>query len=217
MFLGDILPSNLVIVARLFFALVGACFAFGGQLHYALVCLMLSAIINVFAVQLTGNFEQEDKVLAYTMEIDALSDFAGYGLIPATILLNLAQASLWSVILAALYLLSVANRVAHFNRPMEYQGDREGHDWLNLSSRFGNEGYQGIPLMASSLILPLFSLLAYLLGRPFYLYLTAILLLLLAIAYSLNCFIPRIKDNFLLYAVFGEMVLILLFIFFGAF
>lgn len=203
--LGDLHQSNLIVLVRLFFGIIGTGFAFTGQSQYALISLMIAAVVSVFTYQITGSFDPDDAHISFSLEMEILADFSSYGLIPATLLLFFAQGASWALVVMALYLVAVAIRLAHFNRPIEHQGLMEPVE----------DYQQGLPLISSALILPLLSLLGFVIDISLFKYVFAVLLILLAAGFVINYAIPKLADKYLLYILIGIGLVIVLYIFLG--
>ncbi len=205
MFLGNLHQSNFVILVRLFFGVTGTGFAFIGQSQYALISLMIALVVSVFTYQISGSFQSDDAQISFGLELEMLADFATYGLIPAVLLLFFSQGALWALVVMALYLLAAAVRLAHFNRPLEHQGLTKPIE----------EFHQGLPLMSSALILPLLSLLGFMIELILFKYFFGVLLLILAAGYIINYPVPKISGKYLLYILIGIGLVIVLYIILG--
>lgn len=186
MFLGNIHQSNVIILLRLFFGAVGVGFALISEIQYAFVSLIVAAIIGIFSYRLGATFERDEAQISFALELEVLSDMVVYGLLPAAILLKLSSASVWGVLLVALFLLAVAIRLAHFNRSAQFQGE------------IPENAYQGLPLQASAVVLPIVSLLGYLMEVSVFQYVFAFVYVVLGIGYVMNYPIPKIPGKFIL-------------------
>lgn len=186
MFLGNIHQSNVIILLRLFFGAVGVGFALISEIQYAFVSLIVAAIIGIFSYRLGATFERDEAQISFALELEVLSDMVVYGLLPVAILLKLSAASVWGVVLVALYLLAVAIRLAHFNRSARFQGE------------IPENAYQGVPLQASAIVLPIISLLGYLMDLSVFQYVFALVYILLGLGYVMDYPIPKIPGKFIL-------------------
>lgn len=200
--LGDLHQSNLVIVARMFFGIVGTGFAYTGSYEYALISLMISAVMNVYAFDIAGQFQQDDRQLSFGIELEVLADFVSFGLLPACLLLSVNQANIWSIIGFAVYLLAVAIRLAHFNRPADYQ-DVDYDD---------QNQYLGLPLLAVAPVLPVVFLLSYVLPLNIFAWILIAIMIVLAAAYVIAKPIPMLRKDYMTYTVFGTIAMIVIYI-----
>ncbi len=199
MFLGNLHQSNVIILLRLFFGAVGVGFAVINETHYALVSLIIAAIIGIFTYRLGATFEQDEAQASFALELDVLADMVVYGLLPSALIVQLTFQSLWGVFIMALYLLAVAIRLAHFNRSERYLGELPAN------------AYKGLPLQATAIVLPLVSFLGYLMSLEVFQYIWALVFIALGIGFVITYPIPKIPNKYLLpLAGLGILIIILL-------
>ena len=74
MFIGKLHRSNVVLLAGLFFAATGIGFAFHRELQYALVSLMIAAIIDFFVGSVMRQFQSSVAEAAFGKELKTLSN-----------------------------------------------------------------------------------------------------------------------------------------------
>ncbi|MBR7927483.1 hypothetical protein KBI51_04765 [Aerococcaceae bacterium zg-ZUI334] len=149
MLLGDLHPSNLLLVLFLFFGTIAVGFATIGETHYAIISLVLAAIIHFFNDSYANANQREDAQVAFGLELEALSKMVTYGLAPVSLLIRITDGSVAALVISAFYLLAVAVRIAHFNRPIELQGE------LELGTIYG------LPLVSIAMALPILSLISW--------------------------------------------------------
>lgn len=199
MFLGNLHQSNSIILLRLFFGAVGVGFAVINETQYALVSLIISAIIGIFTFRLGATYEQDEAQVSFALELDVLADMIVYGLLPAVLLVQLTFQSVWGVFIMALYLLAVAIRLAHFNRSEQFLGEMP------------DNAYKGLPLQASAVVLPLISLLGYTMSLTIFQYIFALVVVALAGGYIITYPIPKIPNKYILpLAGVGILAIVLL-------
>lgn len=186
MFLGNIHQSNVIIILRLFFGAIGVGFALISEIQYALVSLIIAAVIGIFSYRLGATFERDEAQISFALELEVLSDMVVYGLLPASVLVKLTSASVWGVVLMSLFLLAVAIRLAHFNRSSRFQGE------------IPEDAYQGLPLQTSAIVLPVLSLLGFVIDLSIFQYIFAIVYALLALGYVMNYPVPKIPSKYIL-------------------
>lgn len=199
MFLGNLHQSNVIILLRLFFGAVGVGFAVINETHYALVSLIIAAIIGIFTYRLGATFEQDEAQASFALELDVLADMVVYGLLPSALIVQLTFQSVWGVLIMALYLLAVAIRLAHFNRSERYLGELPAN------------AYTGLPLQAAAIVLPLVSFLGYLMSLQVFQYIWALVFIGLGIGFVITYPIPKIPNKYILpLAGLGVLIIILL-------
>lgn len=201
MFLGNLHQSNVIILLRLFFGAVGVGFAVINETQYALVSLIIAAIIGIFTYRLGATFERDEAQVSFALELDVLADMIVYGLLPATLLVQLTFQSVAGVFIMALYLLAVAMRLAHFNRSEKFLGELQ------------KNAYKGLPLQAAAVALPLVSFLGYIMDLQIFQYIWAVVFIALGLGFIITYPIPKIPNKFILpIAGIGILVVILLII-----
>lgn len=130
----------------LFLGSVSVGFSIIGQTHFAIICMMLGAMVQFFNGLYQLQFDQDEQEESFSLELENLSKMVSFGLAPATLLMTITKGDFFAVLAGSVYLLAVTIRLAHFNRPVEWQGAEEG-----------DEG-QGLFLSANVLILPVLHL-----------------------------------------------------------
>lgn len=199
MFLGNLHQSNVIILLRLFFGAVGVGFAMINETQYALVSLVIAAIIGIFTYRLGATFERDEAQVSFALELDVLADMVVYGLLPSALLVQLTFQSVFGVFIMALYLLAVAMRLAHFNRSERFLGE------------LPENAYKGLPLQAAAVALPLVSFLGYVMNLQIFQYIWAIVFIALGVGFVVTYPIPKLPSKYLLpLAGVGILVVILL-------
>lgn len=201
--LGDFHQSQLAILVALFFAMSGLGFALIKQSHYAFAGLIIATLIYKFSYRFIELFQPSDQEIAFTLELDVLVRFIANGLLPAVLILQVTQANSLGLFIAILYTMAVAIRIAYFN-----QGGDNHQDLYETYS-------VGLPIETSALILPLISLLGYVIGPLAFAVLFALVCLFLAGAYIVNFPIPRIPARFEMGVMIALLVLSFIIIWVG--
>lgn len=204
MFLGKINQSNALTLFSLFFGAVGVGFSMIGESQYTIISLIIASVGYVFSYRFTTMFEREDAEISFGLELNVLSKTVVYALLPASLLISFSYGSVLSVIVSALYILAVIIRLAHFNQAIEFQGEQlEGKT-------------QGLPLEASAIIIPLVSLLGYVIPLIAFQYVLAGIFVLLGLSFVVSYPIPKIPEKWLVYVLGVALALVIAFIFLGS-
>lgn len=199
MFLGNLHQSNVIILLRLFFGAVGVGFAVINETQYALVSLIIAAIIGIFTYRLGATFERDEAQVSFALELDVLADMVVYGLLPSALLVQLTFQSVLGVFIMALYLLAVAIRLAHFNRSERFLGD------------LPENAYKGLPLQAAAIVLPVISFLGYVIDLQIFQYIWGLVFIALGAGFVITYPVPKIPNKYILpLAGVGILVIILL-------
>lgn len=127
-------------------AFTGITHAIHGDIHTALICLMISGFCDMLDGKIAST--KKDRTLRerrFGVQIDSLSDLICFGALPAVIVYTAAQGSDSAFYISGLYLLCALIRLAWFNVDEEERQERE------TGSR---EVYYGLPVTSSALIIP---------------------------------------------------------------
>ena len=135
-------------------AIVGMYFALGGNVGYAVICLMLCGLCDTFDGTIAKRAKRIKREESYGIQLDALADIISFGVFPAVIgyavgtnYLSQDYASFGMIIsmgIAALYVITALIRLAYFNViEIELQENKETRSY-----------YEGLPVTFVALIIP---------------------------------------------------------------
>ena len=119
--------------------------AIQGDLHGALVCLMLSGVCDMFDGKVASTKVRTAQEKRFGIQIDSLSDLICFGAFPAVIVYTVSDGSNMSFYCSALYLLCALIRLAWFNVDEEARQD---------SAAGSREVYLGLPVTTAALVVP---------------------------------------------------------------
>ena len=139
MFIGVVnLPTALTLFGVLL-GLAAVGFAQGGQVSWAVICLMYSGLCDLFDGVLARRMALSDEERAFGVQIDTVADMASFGVVPAVVLLLLGSHAYPAL---AVYVLCAAIRLAWFNANTASTDAPITH-------------YTGLPVTYAALVLPL--------------------------------------------------------------
>ncbi len=119
--------------------------ALHGDLHGALLYLMLSGVCDMFDGKVASTKVRTAQEKRFGIQIDSLSDLICFGVFPAVIVYTVSDGSSLSFYLSALYLLCALIRLAWFNvDEEERQNNTQG----------SREVYLGLPVTTAALVIP---------------------------------------------------------------
>ena len=136
-------------------AVAGMYFALGDNIGYAIVCLMICGLCDMFDGPMARLAKRTKREESYGIQLDALADVINFGFFPAVIgyavgsnYLSQDYASVGMIVsigIAALYVLAALIRLAYFNViEIELQSKNEKRTY-----------YEGLPVTFVALIIPL--------------------------------------------------------------
>lgn len=133
------------------FGVSGILAAMGGRSFSALVCLMISGLLDAFDGRIArtkkNRTEQEKR---FGIQIDSLNDVICFGVLPAVVGYSLGTGEWWLRASVLFYILAALIRLAYFNVTEETRQSQTDH---------ARKSYVGLPITASSLLTPLVFLL----------------------------------------------------------
>ena len=183
--------------------LTGIGFAMGGKLPWALLCLLLAGLCDMFDGKIASTMERTAKEKRFGVQIDSLSDLICFGVLPGVIVYSTAPGKIAVAAVAGLYVLCALIRLAWFNVDEEERQDATDSQ---------RELYRGLPVTTSALFLPTLLGLARLLSWPLPL-LGVALLAVMAVAFltPFKLVKPRLTGKIIMLLIgCGEMVIVLL-------
>ena len=137
--------------------LTGIGFAMGGKLPWALLCLLLAGLCDMFDGKIASTMERTAQEKRFGVQIDSLSDLICFGVLPGVIVYSTAPGKIAVAAVAGLYVLCALIRLAWFNVDEEERQDATDSQ---------RELYRGLPVTTSALFLPTLLGLARLLSWP---------------------------------------------------
>lgn len=124
---------------------VGITFVINGDIHTALICLMISGLCDMFDGKIASTKTRTIQEKRFGIQIDSLSDLICFGCLPAVTIYICAEKSRFSLCAAAFYLLCALVRLAYFNV------DEEERQGVTEESR---KVYLGLPVTTTALVIP---------------------------------------------------------------
>ena len=133
------------------FGVSGILSAMNGSPFSALLCLMVSGLLDAFDGRIArtkkNRTEQEKR---FGIQIDSLNDVICFGVLPGVIAVSLGSGEWWLRTTVLFYILAALIRLAYFN-VTEEERQSETHEHRKY--------YLGVPVTAASFFMPLFWLL----------------------------------------------------------
>lgn len=153
---------NYTVIATLvsaFLAIVGIRASFDGNAFAAVLCLMLSGLLDTFDGLIASTKKNRTPYQKkYGIQLDSLCDIIAFGVLPCFVGIGAGMVSLWYLPIFAIYLTGAVSRLAHFN-VIEDERRTKTDERLKF--------YTGLPVTTSAIIFPVACLLRYLFGGAF--------------------------------------------------
>lgn len=132
--------------------------AMSGDLKGAVICLMLSGICDMFDGKIANTRTRTSSEKRFGIQIDSLSDFLSFGVLPAVIGYCLNPASKGYFYIACIYVLCALIRLAYFNVNEE---ERQRFTTAVRST------YQGLPVTTAAIIIPVTYIISSMMNQSF--------------------------------------------------
>ena len=133
--------------AGMLISFVGAAMVLNGNIHAALVCLMLSGLCDMFDGKVASTKkDRTDKEKRFGIQIDSLSDLISFGVLPALLIYQIADKSIVGLVTSACYVLSALIRLSYFNVDEEERQNQTAER---------RTVYLGLPVTTVALIIPI--------------------------------------------------------------
>lgn len=184
--------------------LTGIGFAMGGRIPWALLCLLLAGLCDMFDGKIASTKkDRTPQEKRFGVQIDSLSDLICFGVLPGVTVYAAAHGALYAALAAGLYVLAALIRLAYFNVQAE-AGCAAGEKVQKV--------YYGLPVTSSALIFPTFLLLRHLICADIAIgYYAVMLLTALAFVCKFRMRKPTLRTVLIMVGIGGlEFLLILL-------
>ena len=137
---------NFITCLNLFSGCIGVTFAFGGQLHLAAYCVVVSGIFDFFDGMVARALHVKSPI---GKELDSLADVVSFGLLPGAVLYHMLGVALpahgWLPYLGFVVTAFSALRLAKFNID-----DRQSTDFVGLNTPMNAFYVVSLPFIATT-------------------------------------------------------------------
>jgi CDP-diacylglycerol--serine O-phosphatidyltransferase len=175
---------------------IGIYFALGGNIGYAIICLMVCGLCDMFDGPLARQFKRTVKEESFGIQIDALADLVSFGVFPAVIGYAVSahyltdQTSpmmILNIAAAAIFVLAALTRLAYFNVvEIELHNKKERRKY-----------YEGMPVTFVAILIPLIYSICLNFGVPLS-SVYSVMLLAFSVFFVIRVRIPKIRGRYLL-------------------
>lgn len=132
------------------FAFCGIMREIGSDYWGAIIFLLLAGVCDMFDGTVAATKKREDSEKKFGIQIDSLSDLISFGVLPSVFVYMISDKSIFSGMIAALFVLCALIRLAYFN-VLEEERQK-----VTTECR---KSYLGVPVTTIAVILPLIWLL----------------------------------------------------------
>lgn len=181
-------------------AIIGMSFAVNGELQYAILCLAISGICDMYDGKVARKYNKNEKDNEYGVQIDSFADVVNFGVFPVVILMSLGLNEWYHFVIYAIYTLCAISRLAHFNIIVSQDGPIKT--------------FTGLPTTSAAIIFPFFWLIDYIFKLNLLNIIFPVVMLIMAILFIADVKIIRkpSKTTRLIFSIAALALLIYIFI-----
>ena len=171
--------------ASLFSAVLGMTLSSQGRFTAAILCLLFSGLCDAFdGIVARSKKGRSAEEKSFGIQIDSLCDAISFGVFPAVLCYHMGVKGILGLVCGCLFVLCGVIRLAFFNVMEEKRQQTEGGC---------NKTYRGLPITASSMILPAFYLLRFVLAPAAFVAVLHVLLVICAFLFVLDFSVKKIN------------------------
>lgn len=182
MFIGKYNRSLIVTYMGVAFAIVGMYFAFQSNQKYAMICLVMAGVCDLFDGKIARMCKRTKDEKSFGIQLDSLADTIDFVAFPVVFGLSMGLNKIYHIIGYILIAFAGVQRLAHFNVLV---GNKEDDGPVKF--------YSGLPVTSTSVTFPLIWLLSNWMGEGTYHLVYILLIYLTAFLFVLNIKIPKLK------------------------
>ena len=165
-------------------ALAGMVLGSRGRFTAAMLCLLLCGICDAFdGIVARTKADRTRQQVSFGIQIDSLVDVIAFGAFPAVLCYQMGGQQLPGLVCGLIYVLCAVIRLAFFNVTEQQRQQEEGGV---------NKYYRGLPVTAASMLLPVFYILRFFIGKALFSTLFCILLAAMALLFVLDFSVKKI-------------------------
>ena len=152
----------------------------------AILCLLLCGICDAFdGIVARSKKDRTRQQVSFGIQIDSLVDVIAFGVFPAALCYQMGGRSILGLVCSFVYVLCAVIRLAFFNVVEEQRQKEEGGGV--------NKYYRGLPVTTASMILPVFYILRFFIGKALFSTLFCIVLAVMAFLFVLDFSVKKIN------------------------
>lgn len=182
MFIGKYNKSLIVTYIGVIFAIVGMYFAFELKAKYAMICLIVAGVCDLFDGKIARMCKRNKEEVSFGIQLDSLADIVDFVLFPIVFGLTLGLNKWFHLIGYCMLAMAGIQRLAHFNVLVE-----------NKKEEGPVKSYSGLPVTSTSITFPLIWLLSNWIGTEAYHIVYIGLVYLTAFLFVFNIKVPKFR------------------------
>ena len=182
-FIGVFDYTVILTYTSLFSAFFGMVQAQKGHYTFAILCLLLSGLCDAFdGIVARSKKDRTEDEKAFGIQLDSLCDAVSFGVFPAYLCYHMGVSSVFGIVVLCAFCMCGISRLAFFN---VIEGKRQ------RAEAGANKAYRGLPITTSSIILPIYYLLRFILRDNLFIAILHVVLILTAFLFVLDFTVPK--------------------------
>lgn len=202
MFIGKWNKSVIMTYVGMFFSIMGIFFCFKEKILYALSCLIVSGICDLFDGTIARRCKRNDEEKQFGIELDSLVDVVSFIVFPIIIYYAMGFNKWYFIPFYFIYAVCGVARLAYFNISLEEENK-------DIAIKY----YSGLPVTFVALILPVMYLISYLIPEVLHSLYFILIMFLISMMYIVNFKLK--KPTLKVYPFFVILAIIVLILFLG--
>ncbi len=195
MFIGKYNKSIILTYIGVGLAVTGIYFSFTGNIRYAMLCLAISGVCDLFDGMVARRCKRNEEEKLFGVEIDSLADMIDFVALPIALCCGMGMTGWYNLVIYIVYTLAAIQRLGYFNI-----GARESA--TEVPVKF----YTGLPVTFAALIFTAFWFLSFYLEKGTFAIAYSLLMLVMALLFILKIKIPKPRGK--AYVILGLFAIV---------
>lgn len=173
------------------------CFSLENGAPFAMICLMLAGICDLFDGVVARKCERTQEEKAFGIELDSLADVVDFTALPIAVFLRTGLYKWYFVVIVCIFAVFSVARLAFFN--------------ISADSEAPVKYYRGLPVTFNALILPIFYLFSLFMSDTAFKVFFAFVVLAVSFLHVIDFKLPKPKGK--AYIFFCVLAIVMLFVY----
>lgn len=195
MFIGIYNKSIILTYIGVALAVTGIYFSFTGSIRYAMLCLAISGVCDLFDGMVARRCKRTEEEKLFGVEIDSLADMMGFVALPIAVCCGLGLTKWYNAVIYIVYTLAAVSRLGYFNITAK-----------KSATDSPASHYTGLPVTFAALIFTTAWFLSFILSDNIFAAFYSLLMLIMALLFVLKIKVP--KPRGIAYVLFGLIAII---------
>lgn len=202
MFIGKYNKSLIITYLGVAFAVLGMNFALQHNLQYAMVCMVVAGVCDMFDGKVARLCKRTEDEKKFGVEIDSLADMVAFVTFPVVIGYSMDLNSWYNILSYILLILAGITRLGFFNITV-----------MDTNKDEPVKSYSGLPVTSTAIILPALWFFSSMVHNVSFRSIFTIVIYLIAFLFIFNAKIPKIKGKAYIAVTVAAVIGILLILF----